>query len=721
MKKLKIHLENCYGIKKLETEIDFSNQRAIAIYAPNGSMKSSLAQTFFDLSKSVGSKDRFFPARKCQRQITDANGVELPADMVFVVTPYNKELVHTEKTSTLLVNNELRKEYTQIILDVENEKALFLKALKELSGSKKDLEKEISTTFTKSENEFYIALGRVKDELAKQGEAPFSGVPYDRIFDEKVLGFLATRDVKDAIKEFIEKYNELLDKSTYFKRGFNYYNASTIAKNLADHGFFEAKHTVTLNATEPKVVKDRAQLEKIIEDEKNQILSDAELKKRYLQIEKLINRNEDLREFNNFITSNAHLLPHLENLEKFKEDIWKSYFKTKIDHYNNLLEKYEKVEARKSQIEQQARKEITLWETAITKFNDRFDVPFTLEAKNKIAVMLAKEKLLTLSFTFVDGDENTLVRREELLEGLSTGERKALYILNIVFEVEQRKQSGQPTLFVIDDVADSFDYKNKYAIIEYLMEISKSPNFYQIILTHNFDFFRTINSRYIDYPHCFMAVKTKGSILIKPAEGIRNVFVNDWKPNFYLDVKKRIASIPFMRNLIEFTKGEKDPNYLKLTSLLHWKSDSASITQGDLAAIFMGIFGIDGSIDKSKTVMSLLNDAVQDCLSAADGINFENKIVLSIAIRLRAEKYMVEKINNPVLIASMEKEQKQTTKLFNKFKEQFPSLKTQADTLERVILMTPETIHLNSFMYEPILDMSDWHLKELYKDVCVLG
>jgi hypothetical protein len=34
-----------------------------------------------------------------------------------------------------------------------------------------------------------------------------------------------------------------------------------------------------------------------------------------------------------------------------------------------------------------------------------------------------------------------------------------------------------------------------------------------------------------------------------------------------------------------------------------------------------------------------------------------------------------------------------------------------------VALMTPENIHVNSFMYEPIVDMSDEHLKKLYADV----
>lgn len=31
--------------------------------------------------------------------------------------------------------------------------------------------------------------------------------------------------------------------------------------------------------------------------------------------------------------------------------------------------------------------------------------------------------------------------------------------------------------------------------------------------------------------------------------------------------------------------------------------------------------------------------------------------------------------------------------------------------------MTPENIHLNSFMYEPILDMANEHLKELYRKI----
>jgi hypothetical protein len=44
MNRVTVSLANCYGIRKLQHEFDFSQRKAYAIYAPNGSMKSSLAR-----------------------------------------------------------------------------------------------------------------------------------------------------------------------------------------------------------------------------------------------------------------------------------------------------------------------------------------------------------------------------------------------------------------------------------------------------------------------------------------------------------------------------------------------------------------------------------------------------------------------------------------------------------------------------------------------------
>ncbi len=43
------------------------------------------------------------------------------------------------------------------------------------------------------------------------------------------------------------------------------------------------------------------------------------------------------------------------------------------------------------------------------------------------------------------------------------------------------------------------------------------------------------------------------------------------------------------------------------------------------------------------------------------------------------------------------------------------------NTLQRVVLMTPENIPLDSFMYESLVDMSDEHLRKLYKKVIALN
>ena len=721
MNKLNIDIENCYGIKKLKTELDFSQHKAYAIYAANGAMKTSLAQTFKDIADAVASKDRIFPDRVCNRKITDENGADLPKESVVVIRPYDDGVIgHTEKTSTLLVDSKLRKEYEELHIEIDKSKEIFLKALKEQSGSKKGLEKEISSTFTKSDDEFYLALIRVRDEVLAQKDAPFASVNYDTIFDEKVLGFLGTKDVKTAIESYIKKYNELLAASTYFKKGiFNYYNAATIAKSLADNGFFDAKHTVNLNAGEKLEITSQKQLEELIKKEKDGISNDKELRKKFSDIEKLIQKNVTVRGFEAYLGEHEELLPELTNIESFKEKIWKSYFKARFELYKDLVEKYQAAEKRKKEIEEEASKQRTQWESVIEIFNRRFFVPFKLTAKNRVSVILGQEPMLSLAFTFEDGVDHAPVEKDALMQALSTGEKRAFYILNIIFEVEARKKAKQETIFVVDDIADSFDYKNKYAIIQYLKDIAEEPYFNQIILTHNFDFFRTINSRFVDYSHCLMALKSSNGISLEQATGIRNVFVNDWKPNFFTNPKKKIASIPFIRNIIEFTKGDKDPDFIKLTSLLHWKSDSTNITEKELDAIYNSVFCTTGAgPNGTSLVIDVIQHEAGECLNACAGINFENKIVLSIAIRIAAEKFMVGKINDAKFVDSIESNQ--TPKLLAKFTKLFPDDVDTIETIQRVVLMTPENIHLNSFMYEPILDMSDEHLRNLYKDILAL-
>ncbi len=56
MKKLKVNLKNCYGIKKLKYEFEFNNKNTYVIYSPNGTIKTSFARTFSDYSEMNAQK-----------------------------------------------------------------------------------------------------------------------------------------------------------------------------------------------------------------------------------------------------------------------------------------------------------------------------------------------------------------------------------------------------------------------------------------------------------------------------------------------------------------------------------------------------------------------------------------------------------------------------------------------------------------------------------------
>ena len=718
MNKLQINFENCYGIKKLQKEFDFSNSRTFAIYAPNGVMKTSFAKAFIDLRSGTDSKDLIFPDRITLREIKREDGSDVTKEEVFVVEPYNENF-NSDRMSTLLANKTLKSKYDEIHLKIDKEKETLLKELKTLSGLRDDIENEISKAFTNDEGKLFISLERVEKEVIDSSKPEFSDISYKEISNEKVIKFLETKDFKEKIVDYIKKYDELIEKSKYFRKGvFNHNNASAIAKSLVDNGFFKARHSVSLNAKESKgeMIHTKEELENVIEAEKNAILTNPDLVKAFAAIDDKLNANKELRDFRNYLLEHVKIITELKSLASLKQKIWISYLKERKDLYTNMLKEYRQGKDALNKIIEQAKTEETQWREVISIFNKRFSVPFVLTIKNQDDVIL-EDEIPSISFVFKDSSEEKSVERLDLLQALSSGEKKALYILNIIFEVEARKKDMQETLFIVDDIADSFDYKNKYAIIQYLKEISEESLFYQIILTHNFDFFRTIHSReVVDYPRCLFSYKTENEVKLEPARGVKNPFINDWKLNLS-DSKKLVASIPFVRNIVEYTKGERDADYKKLTSLLHWKNDSESFLMSDLELIFKNSFtdAVFPETHPADKIIDKIFREAENCLSASEGVNFENKIVLSIAIRLKAEKFMIDKINDQSFVSAIVT--KQTTELFKKYKEKCPLETENIQLLADVNLMTPENIHLNSFMYEPILDMSDQHLRDLYKKV----
>ncbi|MGL5611561.1 hypothetical protein, partial [Cetobacterium sp.] len=280
--------------------------------------------------------------------------------------------------------------------------------------------------------------------------------------------------------------------------------------------------------------------------------------------------------------------------------------------------------------------------------------------------------------------------------------------------IELLKLERHKKIIILDDIADSFDYKNKYAIIEYLNDLIKEQDqFKLIILTHNFDFYRTIATRLDLKKNSFMTLKNEEKIILEQGQYFENIF-KIWKKDVLSNQKITLVVIPFMRNLIEYSRGNKDKDYVFLTNLLHYnKNETEKITISELREVYNnGWFQNKNTITTSDTTVigALLLESDTIVQDKNENINLDNKIVLSMSIRYLSEKYMLEEIlkYKPDYKSAG---YNQTKDLLNNYKE---INKNYLEVFEAVNLMTAENIHINSFMYEPLIDMSSNHLKELY-------
>ena len=65
MQKVKINFENCFGIKRFRETLNFQEHKSVLIYAPNGTMETSFAETLrmIGAEKSNQIKDRMNPSK----------------------------------------------------------------------------------------------------------------------------------------------------------------------------------------------------------------------------------------------------------------------------------------------------------------------------------------------------------------------------------------------------------------------------------------------------------------------------------------------------------------------------------------------------------------------------------------------------------------------------------------------------------------------------------
>lgn len=253
MQKLQMNLENCYGIKKLNKIIDYSNNNVAIIYAPNGTMKSSLAKTFEAIRDDRQVEEKVY-GLKSLCNISDEDNVALSKEQIIVINPFDENAY--EGQGLLMANESLRKAYLSIHDSIESKKELLYSKIKEKFGYSTRSNFDVKTIML---NDWGLTLKKEYDCLISIKELLHNPVmacslheddlEYASLFNDKVYSMMKTGKTGELIEEYENKYRELVNKSLYMQQGIiDHNNYGNISNALNTNGFFAANNEVILKA-----------------------------------------------------------------------------------------------------------------------------------------------------------------------------------------------------------------------------------------------------------------------------------------------------------------------------------------------------------------------------------------------------------------------------------------------------------------------------------------
>lgn len=653
MDRLDISLHNCFGIGEFVYSFDLSKDNVIIIYAPNGTMKTSLARTFLCLENNLNAADLIDDTKESSYSFS-FDGGKLESGHVYVYKTEDNQI----KPNGIF---NLEEDNIKSFISSPQEKTLFERSLEPIDSILKDINQKFNNLINRDKIVFHEEILKVfkyEGILAKydaiynaiieskgfdSSKCNFSGVYYDDIFDKNGT----------STKYINSHYNELINNTT------------------------QRRSVKVGNGGQGKW-------------------------KRLCKI----------------VDSNSYIRSQIGDLESLRKEYLLYFIKSENAIASEFYSLYEMKRGELQDIISIVNKDSQLWDQVVSIFNSRFHVPYRLQIENKAEALLNQD-FLRIKYLHPEG-EIKYKSKEHFLNFISTGEKRAYYLLVNLFEIEKRKKSNKEQIIVIDDIVESFDYKNKYAVVEYLADLKECKNFILIILTHNFDFYRTIHSR-LGVKNAFIANRgDSGVVTLEKGKYVRDILKNELIKNAH-NTKHMIALIPFVRNIVEYTKGANSFEYKSLTSYLHMFKETKSLTLNDLHCIICSNILVDHN--KMDAVCGNyydeLDKEVNNVLSSKDEVSITNKILLSISIRLKAEEFVLKSLPKQFL-NRIKSEDRYTFLLFDEYKRAYPRDINGCYVLTKVLMMTSENIHLNNFMFEPIIDLSLGHLKDLYEEVTKL-
>lgn len=417
---------------------------------------------------------------------------------------------------------------------------------------------------------------------------------------------------------------------------------------------------------------------------------------------------------------------------------FKIFFETNIDKFPISLDKYRKIEADLFHL--MISKNLTNLENicSLTKEYSKLigDENPVFEKWNKVKkeyestfinspVIFSVEKdndgIYYVKFTLKNRPETIINNVKTLVKNLSASEQRSVYLFDLMCKTNEQQNTNN-TIFVFDDIADTFDELNQNAISYYIDSLEKR-NYKIIILTHNYNFFKILKLKLYKKINLLFQNSLGDVHLAEFSESTDYIFkswFNDvgiiYKPEYM------IALSSVCRELNNIDNKYPKNSILKY---VHYKQDTESAKFIDYIHEISSLIIFDdkefAEANYSKPYMDILLKTCEEICSKKNNIetisdSIVSKICLAIGIRMLIEKHMVLYLGKKCLekINSF-----QTKKLIDKIRKS--NLKAENPSITTILtkydIASSNIIHLNSFNYEVLFHYNLEYLICLYNEL----
>lgn len=695
---------NTYGIKKLS--VNFKSDKILyqsLIYSRNGTFKTSFSRALNNLStgNSEDIIDRITGAKSSIKiDFVDDNNSVISNDCTDKFIVFSRELYEKENIQLSNYNHELMlltidKESKERLLQLMND------SINRIIDTLKKLLKKIGLNFEKS---IYVLTGKEYtnlnfedfDLLFKYIEEiqveDISKINLKNLF-QKAYEPIDNDNFKDAASNYVTIFNRRLNEEI-FDDGFNDSNCLSFLEEINKNGYlsFDKKRGIILNGKEYYKSDD---IKTVFVEAIRRVSSDPNVLFANRELVKSMGNSAEAKRLQIQFSDDPLLINQLSlGKKKIIAIALKKVF-LELDEFKFIIEQTKRVYG---DIILNAKEKQSDFENAIRIYKNRFNPIFDISIVNKTESLLG-ENVPILKFNHKSNFEVDM-SESEIRNILSSGEKTALNIVGFIVEYEANKKNNP--ILVMDDLVETFDYANRHAFIEYINDlvINKTS---VIILTHNFEFFRTLSSR-IPKLDTLSAFSKNGHVYIEENRKLNFDIKRVFEIN---NIRQFIFAIPFLRE-VKSMLGE-DTNILN--NCLHYKEETKNLTIGSIKQVFPSIVFND-NVD---------NNYLKTLYEVSDSIVIDNqydiipKMILSIACRLKIEELIIG--NDFTLIENITSNQ--LSQLRDKYQNEL-NVK-MLELIDRVQISTPEFIHCNSFMYEPLVDIPGDYLLELYNDLKIFN